>query len=157
MKNQAAQIARTTMEMEIAAPAEKVWKALTDDIGKWWPAEFYAGGEVATRNFAIETWPGGRMFETWESGGGVLWATVVCIDPAVRLQVLGTSFPNWGGPSQWYGTWDLAVSENGTMLKFSESTIGRISEDGAADNEKGWQFLCNTLKAHVEGSPAPEW
>ncbi len=145
------------MQLDIAAPVERVWQALTSDIGQWWPAEFYAGGEAGTRNFELEAWPGGRMFESWDNGGGVLWGTVICIDPNVTLQVLGTTFPNWGGPSEWFGTWALSPSDEGTTLKFSESTIGRVSDAGIAEKDVGGQFLWNTLKAHIEGQPAPAW
>ena len=102
-----ANISELHMEIEIAANPLKVWAALTTEIGQWWPAEFYAGGETGSRTFNLETMPGGRMMETWGNGGGVLWGTVVAIEPNVQLQVLGATFPGWGGPSQWFGTWEL--------------------------------------------------
>lgn len=157
MVYQAAEIAQINMELDIHSPPTRVWKALTENIGDWWPAEFFAGGEPAERSFILEAWPGGRMYENWDSGGGVLWGTVFCIDPNVRLQVLGAVFPNWGGPTQWYGTWELKSQENGTTLKFSESTVGRISDAGVAEKDKGWKFLWQALKAHVEGTPSPLW
>lgn len=157
MTQQTAHIGQVTMQVQIAAPPQKVWQALTDDIGQWWPAEFYAGGAADARNFALEAWPGGRMLEQWDEGGGVLWGTVVSIDPNVRLQVLGTIFPNWGGPTQWYGTWDLGANEGGTLLSFSETALGKVSAEGLAEKDKGWRFLWAVLGAHVEGSPAPVW
>ncbi len=157
MTIQTAHIGQLTMQVQIAAPPHKVWQALTENIGQWWPAEFYAGGAAGERNFSLETFPGGRMLEQWDGGGGVLWGTVVCIDPNVRLQVLGTTFPNWGGPSQWYGSWDLTKTDQGTELVFSESALGRVSQDGLAEKDKGWKFLWLTLKAHTEGTPPPAW
>lgn len=35
-----------------------------------WPEEFYAGGEPEKRRYHLETKPGGRMYESWEGGGG---------------------------------------------------------------------------------------
>jgi uncharacterized protein YndB with AHSA1/START domain len=146
------------MEVRISRPVEAVWKALTDDIGAWWPDEFYAGGEPEKRSYHLEARPGGRMYEDWEGGGGVLWATVVAVTPAKQLQVMGTTFPNWGGPSIWFGTWDLESSGAATLLKFTESTVGRISDSLVTEKEKGWQFLFGeSLKAHIEGKPRPEW
>ena len=154
-------IANLQMEIEIDAGPSEVWAALTDYIGQWWPAEFYAGGESGSRTFSLETMPGGRMMESWGDGGGVLWGTVIAIEPNVQLQVLGATFPGWGGPVQWFGTWELVPSGEKTgektILKFSEQAIGRVSETGTREKDRGWQFLWATLKSHVEGSAPPVW
>ncbi len=152
-----ANISVLEMEVEIEAGPAQVWKALTENIGEWWPAEFYSGDEPGSRTFTLESTPGGRMMEMRNDGGGVLWGNVVAIEPNVRLLVLGSTFPAWGGPTQWFGTWDLAPSGQNTILKFSEHSIGRVSESGIREKDKGWGFLWSALKAHVEGAPAPEW
>ncbi len=157
MNRQKAEIADITMELDIEAPPAKVWQSLTEKIGDWWPAEFFAGGEAGQRQFTLEVRPGGRMFEQWDNGGGVLWGTVVSADPGVMLQVLGVTFPAWGGPQQWYGTWELESRGDGTRLKFSESTLGRISDANIADKDKGWSFLWQTLKAYAEDRDPPRW
>ncbi len=151
-------ILETHMEVRLSATAEAVWQALTTEIGAWWPEEFYAGGEPTRRQYHLEAEPGGRMFEEWEDGGGVLWATVVTVNPEKQLQVMGTSFPNWGGPSIWFGTWELEVDGPDTLLRFSDSTFGRISDSLAEQKDRGWRYLFGgVLKAHIEGTPVPEW
>lgn len=97
------------------------------------------------------------MYEEWEDGGGVLWGTVVTVDPAKRLQITGVTFPNWGGPTQWFGDWSLVEKDGGTELTFSEHAIGRTSEDSVVEKDKGWQFLWQVMKAKLEGQPAPTW
>jgi uncharacterized protein YndB with AHSA1/START domain len=101
--------------------------------------------------------PGGRMMETWDTGGGVLWGTVVAVKPNEQLQVVGSILPNWGGPSQWFGTWELTAIGDQTLLRYSEHTIGRASEASNLEKEKGWQFVWAALKAYIEGAPAPTW
>ena len=157
MANQPAEIAQLTMETQIDAPPERVWQALTENIGGWWPVEFFAGGEDGKRKYICEAHPGGRMFEQWDDGGGLLWGTVICAEPNVRLQVLGVTFPNWGGPSLGYVSWELSPNDSGTTLTFSESMLGRISEANIDEKNKGWAFLCNSMKAYVEGDPPPTW
>ncbi len=152
-----AQIASLSMEIRIEASAAEVWKQLTDNIGAWWPDDFYAGGAAGSRSFNLESKPGGRMYEEWDNGGGVLWGNVVSIDPNKSLQVLGVVFPNWGGPNQWYGSWTLTEQDGGTLLTFSETGVGRVSESGVEEKDKGWKFLWASLKAHAEGNPAPDW
>ena len=154
----AAAVLETHMEIRITGATGDVWKALTNDIGAWWPQEFYAGGEPGKRHYYLEAKPGGRMYEAWEGGGGLLWATVVSVEPAKRLQVAGTTFPNWGGPAIVFCSFELETDGAVTILKFSESTVGRISDSHEAEKEKGWRFLFGgALKAYVEGTPAPEW
>jgi len=144
-------------ELTIAASPASVWTNLTAEINGWWPAEFYAGGSAGRRRFVLEPEPGGRMFEEWEDGGGLLWGTVVSVDPSRRLQVTGCTFPDWGGPTHWYGSWELHDKDGGTILTFSEHAIGRISDNYSAEKEKGWQFLWQALKAYTEGTEPPEW
>jgi uncharacterized protein YndB with AHSA1/START domain len=152
-----AEIAEITMEVDIDGKPAEVWKAPTADIGEWWPAEFYSGGESGKRKYFLEANPGGTMGELWDGGGGVVWANVVGVEPNKRLQVTGTSFPAWGGPSQWLGVWELTAAGKQTRLRFSESSIGRVSDAYVADKDKGWRFLWDALAAHVEGKPAPKW
>ncbi len=157
MENQAASIAEVRLQVSIAAPAKEVWRGLTDDIGQWWPADFYSGGAAGARSFTLEAVPGGRMFETWDGGGGVLWGTVIAIDPHKQLQVLGHLFPTSGGPTTWFGTWTLEESQGVTALSFSDCSVGRATDALMADLDQGWQYLWRSLQAHVEGKPAPQW
>jgi uncharacterized protein YndB with AHSA1/START domain len=150
MNKNPAEYGEVVVETNIQASPHEVWQALTENIGHWWPADFYAGGEDGKRSFSIEAKPGGLMKETWSNGGGVLWGTVICANPGVQLQVLGALFPNWGGPSQWFGSWDLSASGTGTKLRFSESTVGRIADAGLGEKQEGWEFLGNALKEYAE-------
>lgn len=153
-----ASIATLTMKIEIQASPKEVWRALTENIGQWWPADFYGGGEDGKRSYELEAFPGGRMFETWDGGGGLLWGNIVTVDPNKRLEVLGAVFPSFGGPTEWFGSWDLAETTTGrTTVSFIESSIGRLTEAGGADRDKGWTFLWNCMKAHIEGNPEPAW
>ncbi len=157
MTIEAAQMASLSLKIDIEAPASKVWKALTSDIDKWWPADFYAGGEDGKRHFLLELEPGGRMYEQW-TDGGVLWGNVVSLTPNKQLQILGSVFPSFGGPSQWFGTWDLvAKSDTQTELTFSEVSMGRVSDKGTGEKESGWRYLANCLHAFVDGRDAPGW
>lgn len=150
-------IGNVSMEITIEASAAKVWQTLTAHIGEWWPDDFYAGGSAGNRNFLLETEPGGRMYESWNEGGGTLWGTVVTADPGKSLQIVGNQFPNWGGPIQWYGTWTLEENEGMTKLKFDEAAVGNITAGTMREKDQGWQYLWASLKAHSEGKPAPSW
>ncbi len=154
----AAEFAEVLIEVRIDATPEKVWQELTGGIGAWWPSEFYAGGVEGKRSYHLEVTPGGRMYEAWEGGGGVLWGRVATVDPGKTLQIIGHTFPEWGGPSTWFGSWQLSSDAESCVLRFTESTLGRVSNRNLEEKEKGWQFLFGSaLKAHVEGKPCPPW
>jgi hypothetical protein len=68
------------------------------------------------------------------------------------------TFPDWGGPNLWFGTWELEAAKRGTLLRFAESSLGRIGDTLMDEKAKGWRFLFDgALKAFVEGRPAPVW
>ncbi len=157
MKIENAQIATIDLEIQIDAPVETVWTALAEEIQHWWPEEFYAGGIAGQRKVQMEIEPGGRMYESWDEGGGLLWGHIVNVIPNQTLQLLGELFPAWGGPANWFGTWQLSAHEGGTKLNYSESTLGVVTESGMADKSTGWEFLLASFKAHVEGSEKPTW
>jgi uncharacterized protein YndB with AHSA1/START domain len=146
------------VETRIRGSAEKVWRALTSDIHRWWPESFYTGGTAGRRRYVLEARVGGRMYEEWEEGAGLLWATVNTVMPERRLDVFGVAFPEWGGPNLWTGTWLLKPGRGHTVVRFTEGAFGRISKKSLADKDKGWTFLFDgALRAHVEGRPAPAW
>lgn len=153
-----AHLSDLAMEVRIEAPPDAVWGALTEEIGAWWPAEFYTGGDAASREFVLEPHPGGRMYEDWGDGAGLLWATVYTVDPGKLLQVSGLGFPEWGGPSLWLGTWRLEADGDATLLRFQESAIGKTDAHYIGEKQKGWSYLfAGVLRAHVEEADPPAW
>ena len=151
-------IADAVMEVQIDSSVEAVWKAMTSSIGDWWPEGAYSGGASGERSFRLDAKPGGQMIESWAEGAGILWGHVTTVEPLVRLQVSGHTFPNWGGPTIWFGTWELQAKGTGTLLRFSESVICPHPDTSGEDRKKGWHFIYHdALKAHLEGGPAPTW
>lgn len=155
-----ARIIDLSLEVHIKADAGTVWQALTDDIGNWWPGPFFCGAGGASSgppSFKLEAHPGGRMWEDWGAGDGLLWATVVNVVGGKTLELSGTIGPAWGGPNTWFGGFSLEADGAGTKVRFAESGFGRVSEQGAAEKDKGWRFLLETLRSHLEGGEAPSW
>lgn len=152
-------VADLSLEVQIAAAPSTVWNALTDDIAAWWPSLFYCGSGSGdgSRSFILEARPGGRMWEDWGAGEGLLWATVVNVVRERTLEMTGTIGPAWGGPATWYGGFALEADGDGTKVRFSESGFGRIADPTLAEKEKGWRFLLESMRAHVEGNQPPQW
>jgi uncharacterized protein YndB with AHSA1/START domain len=153
-----ARIMDLQFEVRIAKPPAEVWRALTDDIGRWWPGSFCCGGGRGPQKFLLEARPGGRMFEDWGGGDGLLWGTIVNVIHGKRLEVHGATGPAFGGPRVWYGTFEVEPAGDGTRLRFGESSFGRVTEDLQRGNEKAWRFLFDgSLRAYLEGTQPPVW
>lgn len=153
-----ARICDLSLEVPIQAAPDAVWRALTDDIGRWWPGVFFCGSGPGSPRFVLEPRVGGRMYEDWGNGEGLQWATVVNVHRGKRLELHGVVGPAWGGPTAWYAAFEFIADGKGTRLKFSESGYGRITQDSLREKEKGWRFLWEgALRAYLEGKPAPVW
>ncbi len=148
------------LEVKIEASPDAVWAALTSDIARWWPRAAYCGvsseGADSPR-MEVELQPGGRMYEDWGSGDGLLWATVVNLTKGQNLELTGVCGPAWGGPHTWYGSYKLEPDGDGTKVRFSDSGFGRLSDDTLANKEKGWRYLLEAMRAHLEGRDEPAW
>ena len=94
--------------VDAAAPAARVYRALTEQIGSWWEKSHTWSGNAA--NLSIDAVPGGCFCEKFPNGGGVRHMTIVYADPGKLLRLSGGL-----GPLQ-----DLAVT--GVMSwKFTEA------------------------------------
>jgi uncharacterized protein YndB with AHSA1/START domain len=149
-----ARVADVALEVTLRAAPAAVWRALTDDIGRWWPAAFYCGAGAGPRRFLLEARPGGRMWEDHGGGDGLVWASVIHVQRGRLLELCGA----YAGPLTWVGRFELTASGAGTLVRFSESAIGRLDERTLRGKEQGWRFLLDgCLRAHVEGGAPPAW
>ncbi len=88
------------------------------------------------------------------AGDGLLWGTVINVARDTLLEIAGTGW----GPATWLGRFELTAVKNGTKLRFTESTFGRLDEATLRSKDKGWRFLFDgCLRAHLEGTTPPPW
>jgi uncharacterized protein YndB with AHSA1/START domain len=137
------------IEVEIDAPVETVWKALTEDLGEWWLDDFHVVGAGSTMTFDARA--GGTLIEQMEEGGSLLWYTVQMCDPGKALHLVGHLAPDWGGPSTSMLRISLEEKAGRTLLCARDAIFGNVSEDSAASQGDGWRQLFGVgLKGHVE-------
>jgi DNA-binding transcriptional ArsR family regulator/uncharacterized protein YndB with AHSA1/START domain len=137
---------RVEFEVHIAAPAANVWRALTEQTTFWWPKPFYTGPALG---FHLEAKIGGRLYEDWGSGAGVIWYEVFGLNPGVSLDLrgnLGVTF----GPAVSLLHLELVPRKGLVVFKVSEATIGTAGD--LAEKTSGWEQIFGSLKAHVEGA-----
>lgn len=127
---------------------QRVWHALVNEAGKWWPTSFYTSDR--TKAFVLEPRLGGRMFEDFGKGEGLVWFTVNGIDSPNYLSLVGYIAPPFGGPAASILRVELtAAGANETKLEIVDSLFGNVD---ACDTESGWRAIFDEhFRAHVEG------
>jgi uncharacterized protein YndB with AHSA1/START domain len=138
------------VEMTMAALPEKVWNALTSEIGQWWPKEYYS--TPAAKAFAMECELGGKVYEDWGNGHGATWGTVVVWHPYERLILALELFPGFGGPGRSYLTYELKANETSTIVRMSDSGLCANAKKQGESLQTGWTDLLTRCKTYVEKS-----
>jgi len=136
-----------TVEMEISIHAlkAKVWKGLVEKTTFWWPRNFYTSPKA--KGFHIEPTLGGRMYEDWGNGDGLVWYNVFGVDAGESIHLQGFLSPPYG-PAHTLLVLTLSEKDGVTVLKLSDSTIGKTDK---CEKEAGWKELFEgSFKPYVE-------
>jgi uncharacterized protein YndB with AHSA1/START domain len=113
-------------DITIAAPRERVFRALTAEVGRWWdPAHSYSGDAA---NFSIDARAGGCFCEQL-ADGSVAHMTVVFVERNKELRMLGGLGPLQGMAVSGSMTFTLSDAGTGTRLQYYY-TVGGYAPDG---------------------------
>ncbi|HMJ93890.1 MAG TPA: helix-turn-helix domain-containing protein [Allosphingosinicella sp.] len=143
MKAQAQQagVVDVALEWPVAAPVQRVWKALFDQPQSWWPAAHRAvGGDAVMR---LEAKLGGQLREEAPGGGGLVWYQVIAIDPMRSVDLAGHLATRYGGPASSLLHLEIVPGpdEGSSILKLTDSVFGRIGPGLRASLTSGWQAI----------------
>ena len=142
-------IHQVAFDVQILAGRERVWKALTTEMDKWWRRDFLVNPDA--KQFYMEPQVGGRVFEDWGNGAGVLWFTVMAIDPGKSVDLVGHLTPAFGGPATSMVRFAIDEAPEGVLVRVSDSTMGKESPGCEASKQDGWfQLIGKGLKSYVE-------
>ena len=132
------------LDIEIAGPPPVVFAALTEDVGGWWGHPFVT---ARATSLAMEPRLGGLFTERWENGGHLI-ASVTGWAQDEHLQLTGSFHM---GVGVGVAAFDLAESDDGTLLRFTFLAIGVVDKEAAGAMSRGWAELVGTrLKGLVE-------
>ena len=132
------------LEVAMAAPPSAVFAALTQDPGGWWGHPFLAQQAV---DLTLEPRLGGMFVEHWDDGGSVI-ATVTGWSQDRHLELTGRFHL---GVALGVATFDLARTDEGTLLRFAFRAVGAVDPEVAERMVQGWKELIGSrLKALVE-------
>ncbi len=143
------QVAHYEFTIEIDGSAQRVWRALTDQLGAWWLPHFHMLGENSL--VELEPWAGGRLFEKGD-GRELLWYTVIAIESEKSIDLSGFMTMKFGGPATTLLSLQIHnLSESKCRLQISDSLFGRVTEDSVRSLQSGWKELfVDGLKRFVE-------
>jgi hypothetical protein len=143
-------VVQVNVDVNIKASLDRVWKALIEETSAWWPRDFYTS--TATKGFLIEPRLGGRVYEDWGNEAGLLWFTVIGINPPNALTLLGYLTPGFGGPAMTMLELSLNSLGETVALHVTETVSGRAEAKMEATLRDGWiTIFDHGLRAYVEG------
>ena len=140
------------LDWQISASVQQVWAALFERPEVWWPAGHRAGPEGSKMIFDARA--GGSLREERADGGGLIWYTVLALDPLRSVDLSGQLATRYGGPATSLLHLEVTPGANdGTaVLKLTDSVFGRIGPDMRASLTSGWQSIVGEgLIRHIEG------
>ena len=131
-------------EVRIDAAPDVVWRALTEQVGSWWPYRF----NDDSVSVVLEPVVGGRFYEAFdENGAGALYATVTYLEPRRMLRVSGSM--GLRGAASYVKIYELEPAGDGTIVRTSASMMGAIPEETRAGYRTGNQEVLDALRDHV--------
>lgn len=142
------QAARYEFEIQISAPRDRVWKALTEQVTSWWLPDFQMLGPDSV--ITLEPHAGGRLYE--ECGdASLLWYHVIAISKGKSLSLAGFCTQDFGGPCTTLLCVKLDEVGGVTTVSVSDGLFGRVSDKQIQSLQSGWkQLFTDGLKAVVE-------
>lgn len=136
------------LEIVIAAPPAHVWQALVLETSAWWPKEFYTSARA--QRFVIEPVLGGRVYEDFGGGDGLVWYSVIGVEAGQGLILAGHLLPPFGGPAVTALRLSLSANAKGTLLHVQDDRFGALGGESPVD---GWRLVFDTgLRQHIESS-----
>jgi uncharacterized protein YndB with AHSA1/START domain len=133
--------------VEIAAPIERVFRAITsDEITKWWGSP----EEYQVTEYTADVRPGGRWKSTGVGASGAVFSVegeFREIDPP-RLVVHTWRAP-WDGNNETVVTYRLEAVEGGTRVTVRHEGFADRAES-CLDHGKGWERVLGWLGGHFK-------
>lgn len=132
------------LEFAIRATPERVYEAITREIGAWWTHAYRKGSTVS-----LDARVGGAFGEAWP-GGGALYATLTYLEPPRKLRLQGPM--GMSGAVACSMEFELEARDGGTRLSLVHDILGRIEAGTVESYRAGWkELLGESLTRHVEG------
>lgn len=78
-------LAPVVKSVQVDLPPEAAFQLFTEGIASWWPLQSHSVGEDQAQTCTIESWAGGRVYETLQDGSQEEWGKVTIWEPPARV------------------------------------------------------------------------
>lgn len=134
------------LEVELPTTPDRVFRALTDEIDVWWSYRIATDSRIH-----LETQVGGRFYESFNSGGGALYALVTFIKPGEEIRLSGSMGLVEDTASNVVHIVLRSVSSDRTQMTLTHRFIGRVSVITVDTFKRSWvELLTHYLKTFIE-------
>jgi uncharacterized protein YndB with AHSA1/START domain len=137
-------------EVQIAAPPEQVFQALTDprQLLQWWGQKSI----YHATDWRTDVRPGGQWRCEGVSGANAtpyhVSGEYVEVDPP-RL-VSYTWVASWSGPHKTLVRWELERASGGTLVRLRHSGFAEAGGEAAQAHYQGWRIVIGWMQAFAE-------
>jgi Activator of Hsp90 ATPase homolog 1-like protein len=131
-------------EIHVKASLEKTFAALLEQLG---PRNERQDGTPMP--LKLEAWPGGRWYRDLGDGNGHLWAHVQAIKKPTLLEFCGPLFMSYPVSSNLQ--YRLKERDGGTLIEFSHTALGLITEEHRTGVVTGWGHVHEMVQKLAEG------
>jgi uncharacterized protein YndB with AHSA1/START domain len=128
-----------SLEYNIDLPKAVVWDKLFDQLNQWWSKDFYTNSK--TKSFIIESTLGGKMYEDFGNGEGLIWGDIIGVDKPNSLMIRGMLSGEFGGPTMSYERFLLTEENEQTKMIYSVEFINEVSEKTIKSLKEGWETI----------------
>lgn len=136
--------------VNIDAPPERVWEAITGDVTGWWGAGYLL--EDDSTKLVLPAELGGLVAES-NGERQNLWGVVSAVSPHEYIEFTGAIGMGLGAHGQVRYSMTRTF-DGGTTLTVAHEAIGPIGESAQTSYDHGWADLNTRLKTLVETGEA---
>jgi DNA-binding transcriptional ArsR family regulator/uncharacterized protein YndB with AHSA1/START domain len=134
------------LEVAIEAAPVRVFRALTEEINRWWSFRFVTDSLVF-----LEPRVGGRFYEAFNSGGGALYAFITYLKPGEEIRLNGSLGLAEEGENNIIRITLQPESPERTQLHLSHRFLQPTNVITVDTYKRSWlELLTQNLKPYVE-------
>jgi len=128
------------VSVTVAHDKSHAWEYYFNQTNSWWPKEYHTSPE--TKRFLIEAYLGGKCYEDFGNGNGLVWGEIIGVDYTKSLLIRGNLAREFGGPAITFEKFTLEPDNQGnTTLTYTCDFVGDISPESVASLKKGWEEI----------------
>lgn len=141
--------ANFSVQVTVPVNSAHAWEFLFNQIDAWFDKEYHTSPQ--TKRFVFETYLGGRVYEDFGEGDGLIWANVIGCDYLHTIDMRGYLARRFGGPAT---TLERFVFENvdaGCQVTYEMDLLGDVNDKTVAQLKEGWEdILQKKYKTYCE-------